>query len=174
MENLSKMTLNFLTIRFILFIAFVSFSIGQNESDQTLGSLNSIDSMNGEKYHTSNDGTVYFYVNIWGHVKIPGRIRLVEGVDIVTLISAVGGPQNGANLKKVVLYRDVPDTKNSLMYEINIEQFKNNGDRSTFVKILPNDTILIEETKISYMMNKIGTLNTFMNLANIYLNISNR
>ena len=159
-------------IKVFLFV-LTSFLIGQNNLSTTNIELNP-DYSNGEKYYTSNDGTVYFFVNVWGHVKNPGRIRLVEGVDIITLLSAVGGPEIGANLKSVMLYRELPDQKNKLIYEINIDRFLDEGDRSEFVKILPNDTIIIKETNLSFMLNKVGTLNTLMNLLNIYLNISNK
>jgi hypothetical protein len=168
------MSFKFLYQKSILLLVLTSCLFSQNNSSSSSSVFNTSYSMNGEKYHTSTDGMVYFYVNVWGHVKSPGRIRLVEGVDIITLLSAVGGPKNGANLKKVMLYREIPDQNKKFMYEINIDNFIDKGDRAGFVKILPNDTILVEETNTSFMMNRVGTLNTLMNLLNIYLNLSNK
>lgn len=166
------MSLKILYFRIVLILLSISFLLAQNDSTSNSKQFNTNYLVNGEKYHTSSiDGMLYFHVNVWGHVKYPGRVSLVEGVDIITLLSAVGGPRNGANLNKVMLYREVPDKNNQSMYRININDFKAKGDRTGFVKILPNDTIIIEETKISYVIDRIGTLNTFMNLLNIYLNL---
>ena len=49
-----------------------------------------------------------------GDCKNPGRQLVYEGVDLVTLLSIVGGPMQGANMKKVRLYREVPDLDQNL------------------------------------------------------------
>ena len=93
------------------------------------------------------------YVNIWGTVKNPGRQLVYEGVDLATLLSIVGGPMQGANMKKVRLYREVPDLDQKLTYIIDLESFISTGDRSEFIKIKPNDTILIPQ-KLSKLCSK--------------------
>ena len=49
------------------------------------------------------------YVNIWCHVSQPGHVLVYEGIDMATLLSYVGGPMSGADLKNVKLYRAPPD-----------------------------------------------------------------
>lgn len=108
-------------------------------------------------------------VNIWGKVVSPGRQLVYDGIDMATLLSIVGGPGSGANMKKVRLYRELPDDNGQSVYEINLENFINNGDRSDFIKIKPNDTILIPETITSLLLNQVGTLNTLLSFVNFYL-----
>ena len=85
-----------------------------------------------------------------------------------------GGPQSGANLKNVRLFRETPDQSGEHIYTINLDNFLKTGDRSEFVKIMPNDTFIIPQTTTSYIMAQIGTLNTVLSILNIYLQIENR
>ena len=109
------------------------------------------------------------FVNVWGQVQNPGHHMVYEGIDLATLLSFVGGPAKGANLKKVRLYREIPDENGQLVYEINMEKFLKTGDRRDFVKILPNDTYIIPQTISSYVLQQAGTLNTIFSLVNVYV-----
>ena len=97
------------------------------------------------------------YVNIWGAVPVPGRKLVYDGIDMATLLSMVGGPRQGANMRRVQLFREVPDSNNKLSYEIDLTPFIISGDRSSFVKIKPNDTILIHRTTTSLIIEQVGT-----------------
>ena len=114
------------------------------------------------------------HVNIWGTVKNPGRQLVYEGIDLATLLSIVGGPMQGANMRRVRLYREIPDEDQKLIYIIDLESFINTGDRSEFIKIKPNDTILIPQKLSSYVLNQIGTVNTVFSLLNLYFAIESR
>ena len=114
------------------------------------------------------------HVNIWGKVVQPGRKLVYDGIDMATLLSIVGGPGSGANMKKVRLYREVADENGQLVYEINLDNFIRNGDRSDFIKIKPNDTILIPQTVTSLLLNQVGTLNTLLSFLNFYLIINSQ
>ena len=58
-----------------------------------------------ERFFTNKNGTILMNVNVWGHVNLPGRHMVFDGIDIATLLSVVGGPKKGANLKKVKKWR---------------------------------------------------------------------
>ena len=122
-----------------------------------------------ERYITTRDGDVVMFVNVWGQVQNPGHHMVYEGIDLATLLSFVGGPAKGANLKKVRLYREIPDENGQLVYEINMEKFLKTGNRSDFVKILPNDTYIIPQTISSYVLQQAGTVNTIFSLVNVYV-----
>ena len=127
-----------------------------------------------ERFFTDNKGTILMNVNVWGHVNSPGRHMVFDGIDIATLLSVVGGPKSGAKLNKVKIFREVPDENGKLAYTINIAKFLKTGDRSEFIKIMPNDTFIIPQKTSSYMMNQMGTLNTLLSILNIYLQIDYR
>ena len=127
----------------------------------------------GARYVSSEDGVLRMYVNIWGHVSSPGRILVDDGIDLATLLSLTGGPNKGANMKNVRVYHEYPDKNGNVVNIIDFTEFLKTGDRSNFINIQPNDTFIIQQTVFSYIIEEIGTVNTMMNLINIYLNLTN-
>ena len=131
-------------------------------------------STSSERFFTNEHGTILMNINVWGHVNNPGRHMVFDGIDIATLLSVVGGPKSGAKLNKVKIFREVPDESGRLVYTINIAKFLKTGDRSEFIKIMPNDTFIIPQKTSSYMMGQVGTINTLLSILNIYLQIDYR
>ena len=155
--------------KLLLFTLFI-FSAGfpQIESTQAPIPLNT-----GARYVSGEDGIIRMYVNVWGHVENPGRILVDEGIDIATLFSLTGGPQKGANLKKIRVYHEYPDKNGNIVHILDLTEFLKTGDRSNFISIQPNDTFIFRQTTFSYLLQEIGTINTMMSLINIYLNLNN-
>ena len=127
----------------------------------------------GARYVSSEDGVLRMYVNIWGHVATPGRILVDDGIDLATLLSLTGGPSKGANMKNVRVYHEYPDKNGNVVNVIDFTEFLKTGDRSNFISIQPNDTFIIKQTAWSYMIQEVSTVNTLINMINIYLNLSN-
>ena len=153
---------------YLTLILFLCFGLAQSEIDKSNNHLNT-----GARYFTSRDGVLRMYVNVWGHVKSPGRILVDEGIDMATLLSLTGGPNKGANMKNVRVYHEYPDEYGIIAHIIDLTDFIKNGDRSNFISIQPNDTFIIKQTTWSYFIQEIGTVNTLMNLINLYLNLTN-
>ena len=156
--------------RFSLILIIIGFIAAQEEQQEnpTFSDFQ----ISSERYMTDVKGNIMMYVNVWGHVGSPGHILVYEGIDMATLISIVGGPSSGANMKKVKLYRELPDDDGQIIYNLNFNNFIKNGDRSDFIKIKPNDTIIIPQTNLSYFLNQIGTFNTLLGLLNLYFQVS--
>ena len=129
--------------------------------------------ISSERYLTDDNGNIMMYVNIWGHVGKPGHHLVYEGIDLATLMSVVGGPRTGANMKKVRLYREIPEEDGTLVHHLDFEKFVSSGDRSEFIRIKPNDTIIIPEKISNYILTQVGTLNTFLSLFNLYFQLTN-
>jgi len=130
--------------------------------------------ISSERYLTDEKGNIMMYVNIWGHVGSPGHHLVYEGIDLATIMSVVGGPKSGANMKKVRVYREVPDADGTLVYHLDFEKFVSSGDRSEFIRIKPNDTIIIPEKISNYILTQVGTVNTFLSLFNLYFQLTNK
>ena len=130
--------------------------------------------VSSERFFTDDRGAILMNVNVWGHVNSPGRHMVFDGIDLATLLSVVGGPKKGAKLNEVKVFREIPDDNGQMAYTINIDNFLNKGDRSEFIKIMPNDTFIISQKPSSYMMQQVGTLNTLLSILNIYLQIDYR
>ena len=153
-------------ITYILSLVYLTISISNLFAGSQLVSNN--------RYITDEQGNIQMLVNIWGHVNKPGSHMVKDGIDIVSLLSIVGGPKAGTNLKKIKLYRQIPDDNGKSIYEINLEDFYETGSRDNFVKIKPNDTIIIPQKKTSYILSYTGTVNTFLQIINIYLQVLNK
>lgn len=130
--------------------------------------------ISSERYLTDENGNIMMNVNIWGQVGTPGNHRVYEGIDLATLLSFVGGPQSGANLKKAKLYREVPDENGQIVYHIDLNDFYQTGDRSNFIKVKPNDTIIIPQKPFSYFLTQVGTVNTMLSLINLYFQVAQK
>ena len=130
--------------------------------------------ISSERYLTDKKGNIMMYVNIWGHVGKPGHHLVYEGIDLATLMSVVGGPKSGANMKKVRVYREIPEEDGTLVYHLDFEKFVSSGDRSEFIRIKPNDTIIIPEKMSNYILTQVGTVNTFLSLFNLYFQLTNK
>jgi protein involved in polysaccharide export with SLBB domain len=129
--------------------------------------------ISSERYLTDDKGNIMMYVNVWGHVGSPGHHLIYDGIDLATLMSVVGGPNTGANMKKVRVYREIPEEDGTLVYYLDFEKFVSSGDRSEFIRIKPNDTIIIPENISNYILTQVGTLNTFLSLFNLYFQLTN-
>lgn len=126
-----------------------------------------------ERFITDDHGNILMFVNVWGHVNSPGRHTVYDGIDMATLLSIVGGPKTGANLKKVQVFRELPDASGQKNYTLNLDSFFKAGDRSGFIQLKPNDTILIPQKWSSTILSQVGVLNTMMSIINLYLQLQN-
>ena len=153
---------------FILTLFIIGIGFSQTESTKSDIPINT-----GARYVSGQDGVIRMYVNVWGHVGGPGRILVDDGIDLATLLSLTGGPNKGANMKNVRVYHEYPDKNGNIVNIIDFTEFLKTGDRSNFITIQPNDTFIIQQTVLSYIINEIGTVNTLTNLINMYLNLSN-
>ena len=165
--------MNFYT-KIILFFNFI-FLFNNIILSQDINDINRIKfadyQISSKKYVTNENGNVMMNINVWGHVQKPGNIFVNDGIELATLFSIVGGPMKGADLKKVRLYRELPDKDGTLVYEINFEEFLATGNRSNFIEIKPNDTVIIPQKTSHYLLEQIGTINTIFAAILVYLNI---
>ena len=137
-------------------------------SSQIFAQNNTTSQVLNQKYITDDQGNILMNVNVWGHVNNPGIHLVHDGIDLITLISIVAGPKEGANLSSIKLYRAEPEEDGQLVYTINLEKFYENGDRKALIDIKPNDTIIFEQTKWSKMLSNAGTFNTLLNVVNLF------
>jgi hypothetical protein len=100
-----------------------------------------------DSYFTDNLGNILMNVNVWGQVYKPGQVIVKENADLASVLSMVGGPQVKANLKKVRINRQQPDENGKTTYLVDLKAYYKDGDRSSFVDLKPNDTIIIPEDK---------------------------
>ena len=154
-----------------LILLILAGSIGAEENTNLVPTFSDFQ-ISSERYMTDENGNIMMYVNIWGHVSNPGHVLVYEGIDMATLLSYAGGPKSGADLKNLKLFREVPDKDGQIAYEVNFNNFIYSGDRSDFIEIKPNDTIIIPRTNFNYFISNVGTISTLLSVLNLYFTIS--
>lgn len=104
-----------------------------------------------DDYFTDDYGNILMIVNVLGEVNKPGQIVLRENADFSTLLAQAGGIKSTANMKKVVVSRREPDRDGAQIYKLNLKDYYKDGDRSQFIVLKPNDTVIVpkKNSKIS-------------------------
>ncbi len=146
----------------------IIFSIFGTASGQIRVGSSSSYPRSGERYITDEDGIIKMWVNVWGHVNQPGSYLVYDGIDLATLLSITGGPKSGANLKKIRLFRELPDPDGQLSQAIDLKKFLKSGDRGDFTRVLPNDTFVIPQSLSSYIVSNLNIVNTLLNFYNLW------
>ena len=98
-----------------------------------------------DSYFTDDYGNILMTVNVLGEVNRPGQLVVRESVDFGGLLALSGGTKDSANLSRVVIARRVPDGNGKQAYILDLKAYYKHGDRSMFIALKPNDTIIIPE-----------------------------
>jgi len=83
-----------------------------------------------------------------------------EKVDFAKILALAGGVKDEANLKNVLVARNEPDKNGTQVYVIDLKKYYKHGDRSSFMALKPNDTIIVPENGIS--LRKIASVFSFV------------
>ena len=148
--------INKLNIKYIFIIFFIYNLNAQNINDK-LGIANNSPSLK-RVYTTDVSGNLFMYINIWGSnsKEMGGRIKVPEGIDMVELLSLIGGPKKGLNYKKIIIIRENPDKNNRRKVIVDMSKFFKNGDRSYMARILPNDTIIMNQKLANKIVDRLS------------------
>lgn len=111
------------------------------------GNYNALSGPNPDSYFVDDNGNILMIVNVMGEVGSPGQVTVPENADIPSIISRAGGFTSTANLKKVLIARYRPDDNGKLAYKLNLKPYYDEGDRTSFMALKPNDTIIVPGKK---------------------------
>jgi len=103
-----------------------------------------------DSYFTDDSGNILMIINVLGQVNKQGQIVVRENVDFATILALAGGLQPEANLRKVLVARQEPDKDGVQAYVVDLKEYYNHGDRSSFIALKPNDTIIFPEKSFSF------------------------
>jgi hypothetical protein len=111
-------------------------------------------------YYISKPGEITMSINLWGHVRNPGRYEVPISTDLIQLLSYAGGPLGGANLGSVKVARVVrrDDMIRTVEYMVNLDRLDRLDDKAR--KLEPNDTVFIEPSAFGWeqAFNVVGTI----------------
>ena len=111
-----------------------------------------------ESYFTDDSGNILMVINVLGEVNRQGPMVVKEKVDFSKILALAGGLKSEANLKQVLIARQEPDKDGKQAYIIDLKKYYKYGDRSSFIALKPNDTIIIPEKGLSLakIANAVG------------------
>lgn len=116
-------------------------------SGHTTAQISEILTNNLPKYLSKSDkATVNLiekrhYIQILGHVNMPGWYNIPESANIQTILSQAGGALEGADLSKVSISRDDRGTPKKIV--ANIQKYLLQGDTRILPPLHENDTVFV-------------------------------
>lgn len=102
-----------------------------------------------DSYFTDDNGNILMDINVLGEVNKQGPIVVKEKVDFAKILALVGGVKSEADLNQVMVVRQEPEKNGKTVYIINLKKYYNQGDRTAFIALKPNDTIIFPEKGFS-------------------------
>ena len=139
---------NALALALVVHLAFfqiVGVSLAQAEEDSENRSLQTASQYYLER---GTESKLMMKVNVWGAVQEPGSQYVPDGTDLISVLSAAGGPVEGAKLGKVTLVRNFDGERQNRV--INLSRCLKNGEVGTLPEIKPGDTIIIPRSRVSF------------------------
>ncbi len=103
-----------------------------------------------DSYFTDDSGNILMIINVLGQVNKQGQLVVRENVDFATILALAGGVQSEVNLRKVLVARQEPDKNGVQAYVVDLKEYYKDGDRSSFIALKPNDTIIFPERSFSF------------------------
>ena len=139
---------NVLALALVVYLTFFQIagvSLARAEDDSKNQSLQTASQYYLER---GTESKLMMKVNVWGAVQEPGSQYVPDGTDLISVLSAAGGPVEGAKLGKVTLVRNFDGERQNRV--INLSRCLKNGEVGTLPEIKPGDTIIIPRSRVSF------------------------
>lgn len=130
---------------YLTFFQIVGIALAQVEDNSNSQSLQTASQYYLER---GTESKLMMKVNVWGAVQEPGSQYVPDGTDLISVLSAAGGPIEGAKLSKVRLVRNFNGEKRNTL--INLSRCLKKGEVGTLPEIKPGDTIIIPKSRVSF------------------------
>ncbi len=129
----------------LIFFEIGGISLAQSEDDSSYQGYQT-----ASQYYLERgmENKLMVKVNVWGAVQKPGSQYVPDGTDLISVISAAGGPTEGAKLSKVRLVRNFDGEKHNQV--INVSRCLKKGELELLPEIKPGDTIIVPKSKVSF------------------------
>jgi len=148
MRRLKTLALVTLSLHFLLFSSLNTRVLAEPIiPERAAGAQGTSYPVMSESYFTDDSGNILMMINVLGEVGAPGQVVVSENADFPSIFSRVGGIKQTGNLKKVLVSRYRPDNNGKQAYKIDLKPYYEEGDRSAFIALKPNDTIIIPAKK---------------------------
>ena len=132
--NCNKSILAVGLVVYLTFFQILGVSLAQGEDDSDNQSFQTASQYYLER---GTESKLMMKVNVWGAVQ-----------DLIGVLSAAGGPADGAKLSKVRLVSNFNGEKQNTM--IDLSRCLKKGEVGTLPEIKPGDTIIVPKSRVSF------------------------
>lgn len=132
--------------------------------------MNVVDSYTGNRaaeYFLGDENAIYIAVNVWGKVRRPGQYNVPSGTNLLTLISAAGGPASYSRLDNVRIVRMVNQREEIII--IDVREYLEAGDFSLIPEIKPGDTVVVSGSAYNWFSNVVDVVAKLGILLNAFV-----
>lgn len=141
----------------ILFSAFLlPFHVFAQELPGTPVADPGVEGSRAAQYFLGDRNAIYITVNVWGKVNKPGQYNVPSGTNLLTLLSAAGGPGSYSRLDNVRIVRLVNQREEIL--EVDVRRYLNTGDISLIPEIRPGDTVVVSGSAYNWIANAVDVV----------------
>ncbi len=158
-----------LTLHVALFMPLVALAqqspYQQGQTTQTPAVIQSVGE--GNQYYLGQANELLMRVNVWGRVLRPGQYFVPATTDLITLISAAGGPIPKSRISDVALVRGTPGGENEVI-QVNIKRFLKTGDKRLIPSLKPEDTVIVSGSTWQLFADVMQVVGNLALVANVY------
>jgi hypothetical protein len=126
-----------------LLMPFVAMAQDQPQQGQVPATPNIVRKVGeGNQYYLGQANELLIRVNVWGKVNRPGQYYVPAATDLITLLSAAGGPIPRSRLSDVRIIRTSPGSENEVII-VDVKKFMRTGDKRLIPELKPEDTVVV-------------------------------
>lgn len=138
---------------------------GQGQVQQNVPTLTKVGE--GNQYYLGQANELLMRVNIWGRVERPGQYFVPATTDLITLISAAGGPKTASRLTDIAVVRPSEDGENQVIL-VNVKKYLKSGDKRLIPNLKPEDTIVVNGSVWALFSDVVDVVSSLAIVANVY------
>lgn len=121
----------------------------------------------GNQYYLGQANELLIRVNVWGKVNHPGQYYVPASTDLITLLSAAGGPIPRSRLGDVRVIRTSSDTGDEVIL-VNVKKFMKTGDKRLIPDLKPEDTVVVHGSTWQFIADVTQLVGGMASVAVIY------
>jgi hypothetical protein len=121
------------------------------------------------QYYLGQANELLIRVNVWGRVLRPGQYFVPATTDLITLISAAGGPIDRSKLSDVKVVRSGIGTSAEII-EVNLRKFMKTGDKRLIPDLKPEDTVIVSGSAWQLVVDILAVAGNVALIATAYYN----
>ena len=121
----------------------------------------------GNQYYLGQANELLMRVNIWGRVERPGQYFVPATTDLITLISAAGGPRVQSRLTDISVVRPMIDGETQVI-TVNVKKYLKTGDKRLIPDLKPEDTVVVNGSVWQLFGDAVDVVSKLAIVANVY------